>query len=373
MIAVFLVLLAFYAFAAAARIALAAAYLSRKPGAPGREADVTILQPILSGDPALAACLAANLAASPAAQFLWLIDDDDAEAQRIAAALPSAHMRVVLGPPPADGENPKVAKLARAEHLIATPLFAVLDDDTALPAGGLAAAAGALAGGDLVTGLPVYVSEGGLWTRLVAAFVNGSALITYPAAALLGQQRTINGMFYLGRTADLRALGGFGAILGELTDDYAIAKLYLGAAKRIVQSHVIHPIRTTAPELSRYLSIMRRWMIFAMRYMRENASPFTLGLIGAPTLAPLLLVVASALAGAPALGIAVLALLLKAAAMALLRRRFAARSIDIGEIVLEPIADILTPLHLAGALVRPHAFAWRSRRVRMDGDRIGYR
>jgi hypothetical protein len=179
-------------------------------------------------------------------------------------------------------------------------------------------------------------------------------------------------MFYLGRTADLAALGGFGAIVGSLTDDYAMARLYLDGGKRIVQSAIIHPIRTTVTDGAHYASIMRRWMIFGLRYVRENRSPFTLGLIGAPTLLPPLLLVAGMAVGLGATFIALAAFAEKAFLMSLLRRSFAADPPTFEAIGFEVLADLVTPFHLGAALVRPNAFRWRSRSVRMRGDTIGY-
>ena len=64
-------------------------------------AQVTVLQPILAGDPGLAAILAEQLAALPEASFRWLVDDDDSEAQRIVAALaPPTACRVLRGRSP---------------------------------------------------------------------------------------------------------------------------------------------------------------------------------------------------------------------------------------------------------------------------------
>lgn len=45
----------------------------------GPAASVTVLQPILSGDPALAATLAHGPDQAKAARFVWLVDEDDAE------------------------------------------------------------------------------------------------------------------------------------------------------------------------------------------------------------------------------------------------------------------------------------------------------
>ncbi|VDZ73845.1 Uncharacterised protein [Atlantibacter hermannii] len=44
---------------------------------------VTVMQPILSGDPALETVLDATVQNLPEATFLWLIDVDDAEAARV--------------------------------------------------------------------------------------------------------------------------------------------------------------------------------------------------------------------------------------------------------------------------------------------------
>lgn len=372
MSALFVTLLALYVALTGARFALAAAFFVRAAPAPGDAANVTVMQPILSGDPTLEACLSANLRNQPDARFLWLIDDDDSEAQRLAVTYANPCLTILSGPPPRDGESPKAAKLARGLPLVTTPLFAVLDDDTILRPCALAHAAGALAQGDLVTGLPLYAHRANLWSGLLCGFVNGSALITYPPASQLGAQRTINGMFYLGRTGDLRALGGFDAIVKELTDDYAMARLYLDAGRIIVQSAVVHPIATHVRNGAHYASVMRRWMIFANRYMRENLSLFTLGVIGVPTLLPPLLLVIGALVGWQGALVALATLAAKAALTARLRVRHAEDAPRLSDLATEIAADILTPFHLIAALLSPNHLQWRTRAIRMDGANIRY-
>ena len=175
------------------RFGLSARFLARRDeGAAlndGPEPVATILQPILSGDPALEACLAANLQAHPQARFLWLLDTDDAEGRACAerVATNAANVTLLLGPPPADGDNPKSVKLARALSHVETPWTAVLDDDTVLPPGALRRASAALRRGGIACGLPIYAAGPGPWSRLVAGFVNGASLLTYPAAAELGR------------------------------------------------------------------------------------------------------------------------------------------------------------------------------------------
>lgn len=380
MILLFLVLALLYALGMGLRLAIAERWLARPDpagiGTPD-EASLTLLVPILSGDPALERCLAANLANAPRARFLLLIDDDDAEARAVTAGLGAPNATVLSGPAPAPGENPKVAKLARALPRVTTAHVAVLDDDTVLPPGALARALAHLETGDLVTGLPVYALGEGLFTRLLAAFVNGSVLITYPVGAALGQSRTLNGMFYAMRTADLRSLGGFEAIRGSLTDDYAMARLYLDARLRLVQSRITHQVQTTVTGPGHYLSIMRRWMIFARAYLRENRTPFTLGLIGATAIAPPLLLLLALGAGGPVgliVGLVVVALLLGAKACALrrLRGKVTGDADPPAQIPLEMLADLLLPFHMLTALIRPGRLQWRRRRIVMEGNRITY-
>lgn len=369
-------LFALYGLLTAVRAVLSWRYLGRRaehPGAPVDLADVTVLQPILSGDPTLAACLSDNLSQTPQARFIWLIDEDDLEGRAIAETLaPPQRVRVVLGPPPRDGENPKVAKLARAFPLVETRYVAVLDDDTILPPGGLARAISSLEPGGLATGLPLYVNRANGWSRLVSGFVNGSALLTYPAASMVGAARTINGMFYASEVASLVRGGGFEAIRGSLTDDYAIATLFRRLGAPITQTDVLHPISTTVTDIGHYFGIMRRWMIFGSRYLRENRSLFSLVLILVPSLAPPVLLGVGLVSGWPwALG-ALALLLLKAAANRLLRQRLGGPAGNAIDMACEAAADLLTPLHIILALVSPSRFNWRSRRIRMTDERITY-
>lgn len=369
-------LFALYGLLTAVRAALSWRYLRRRGEHPTPSvdlADVTVLQPILSGDPALATCLAGNLNQTPQARFLWLIDDDDLEARAIADALvPPERVTVVLGPPPSNGENPKVAKLARAFPLVTTRYVAVLDDDTVLPLGGLARATVSVESGGLATGLPLYVNRANGWSRLVCGFVNGSALLTYPTASMVGAARTINGMFYVTEVGALTKAGGFEAIRGSLTDDYAIASLFRRTRAPIVQTDVLHPISTTITGAGHYFGIMRRWMIFGSRYLRENRSLFSLVLILVPTLLPPVLLAVGLVASWPwVLGVLIL-LVLKAATNRALRWRLGGPAGSATDMAYEVAADLLTPLHIVFALFSPNRFNWRRRRIRITDERITY-
>lgn len=339
----------------------------------GPEEPVTVLQPIRSGDPLLGGALAENLAAHPDARFVWLVDEDDEGARALAADAAAAYgdrLEVVVTSPPRPGRNPKAAKLvvglARAGAVVA-----VLDDDTVLPPGALARARGALRRGDLVTGLPVYREQGSLWSRLVAAFVNGTSLLTYLPMARVADPVTVNGMFVLTRRAVLEDLGGFRAIEDRLCDDYALARLYRAAGRRIVQTAVVVPLATTVSGPRAYARIMRRWMVFAREVLRGDPSPALVGLVVLPGVLPLATVLAAVVARSwPAAGAATLVLAASVATSAALRRRLPPAPVTVRGAVLEAVSLVVLPAHLAAATVRPGRVTWRGRRLAVVDGRV---
>jgi ceramide glucosyltransferase len=377
-------LCAAYLGAYAVRLGLAAARLRRDPpprprsGAlPTRPAPafVTIAQPILSGDPQLGTLLAENLAANPGVPFLWLVDADDPEGLRVCRPLADAHPQVtlVVMPPAPQGLNPKTFKLVEAQRRCRTTVLAVLDDDTVLPAGALDAAVAALGEGDLVTGIPCYRPGSTIWSRLVAAFVNGNALMTYLPMASLAPPVTINGMFVVMRLDTLERLGGFAAIERELTDDLALAQLFCRAGRTIVQTTVVHPLATTIPDLRSYVRLQRRWMVFAGRLFREQPDLRVLGLVAIPSTLPAPAALIALATRSPRAAAWLLATLgLKAASMAVLRHRVLGTPESPATIAAEVAADLLQPWHAAAGMVRPRQIQWRTRAIRLDGDGVTY-
>ncbi len=329
--------------------------------------DAVVLVAIRSGDPLLAPTLARSATTVAPARMLLLVDDDDPEAQRVAQALARDHDHVrvlVFGPPP-PGHNPKLHKLAASLGEVES-VFAVLDDDTVLPPGGLGALVAALDTADLATAVPVYREQGGLWSRLVAAYVNGSALVTYLPMARTGAPVSINGMAYVSRRATLETIGGFGAIIDATCDDYAMARLYRAHHREIVQTAQWVEVATTVRAAVAYGRLMRRWMLFATQVLRRDFSA-RLALIAAlPTILPLLAVGAALLAWTPVASIAVLAALgLDALGTWAVRRITGARATGPVGVLLQPIAALIAPVHVVAAMLGPQEVEWRGRRVRV--------
>ncbi|HEX2831515.1 MAG TPA: glycosyltransferase [Thermoanaerobaculia bacterium] len=341
---------------------------------PGRESTtrspVTIVQPILSGDPFLETALRTNLANAPEnASFLWLVDEDDAEAQRLAARFDA---RVLLCPPPQADENPKSAKLQRALAHVDTEYFAVLDDDTILPPHHLDRALHALQHATLYTGLPCYLPGANLWSSLVAHFVNNNSILTYLPLPPV----TINGMFYVMRTRDLRDLGGFAPICGQLCDDYALAKLVTQHGGTIRQGITPQFLRTTVADGRRYVGLMQRWFLFANVLLRDQPAKMQLRLIPMLGLPPLLFALSFfSLAGGTIPALALLAMLI--ARHALLRNLHHALFVSPDHRALDPqfrfnplisiVSELLQPLHWLHASLQ-HTLQWRTRRILLGRD-----
>jgi hypothetical protein len=332
-------------------------WMVRRTAAESWQGPLTILQPILAGDPKLERCLHENLAGNPGVRFVWLVDEDDAEGQEISGRLADERVTLLVGPPPAQGENPKIAKLARAP--LGEGVVVVVDDDTRIDEASLRR----LTGADLVTGLPVFVDAGTVWERLVGGFVNGSAILTYLPAAAVGAQRTINGMIYATPAATLQEAGGFGAVVDCLTDDYAMAKLYEGQGKTIRQAPVFARVTMTIASAGHCGRVMRRWLIFANRYLAENLTVGSFALVVLPVLLPWVLVGTGW--GWVLLGKALVN-------RACLWRWAGVRSGPV-DVLCEVVADLALPVLYTSALVRPGRMSWRSRQIDVSDGRIRYR
>lgn len=353
-------------------LALAAARRQARELPPASGAGVAIAQPILSGDPRLAAVLEANLQELPSGRFLWLVDTDDPEAQAVCRDLARRYknVEILLSPPPPDGHNPKLWKLERARPLVREPVLLVLDDDTRMPAATLAALLHALETHPLATSLPGYRDDGRWPSRLLAQFVDNNAALTYLPLLPFLPPLTINGMAYALRTDFLASIGGFAPLLGALTDDLAVAERVLGAGGRIYQSARPHWVETTVRDGRHYLQLMHRWFLFAFLLVRKQkpgiaALVTALGTLPPLLLAALLLSVAAAPSGTAA-GILLATFALRALGLAALQRALYGRPLH------APLSSLLSelaqPLHLLHA-VAWRRIVWRTRRYRVHDDR----
>jgi ceramide glucosyltransferase len=330
--------------------------------------------------------LADNLAALPEARFLWLIDDDDEEAEAVTRTLSDAHPthrieRLVCAAAP-DGVNPKLFKLERARSEVTHGAFVVVDDDTRLTREGLAALLAALDTHTLATGLPCYLDRRrDLPSRLLAQFVNNNAALTYLPLLAFAAPPTINGMTYALTPASLDAIGGFAPLCRHLADDLAIARRVIRTGGTICQTPYPQFIATSVRDLRHYRALMHRWFLFALLLLREQSVGWALAITVLHGLPPLLLwtmliaasvsIRTASAAVSAASVVSALAVLfvaaLRAVTLIAVQRRLTGRSRH--SPVLSIVSELLQPLHLLHALVS-RRILWRTRRyvVRANDD-----
>lgn len=337
--------------------------------------NVTILQPILSGDPALESVLEMNLRTLSGVHFVWLIDRDDAEAGEITARLkqhyPEHDIQIGWYPPAPEGINPKLFKLEQGRTLVKTEIVLVLDDDAVLSEAALRGMIGELDDHSLVTALPWYQAAENIPSQLLTQFVNDNSALTYLPLLPFTAPLTINGMCYALPLRVLADAGGFSPILHHLTDDLALATLLAQNDVRIIQSASPVGVQTSVPDTQRYVRQMHRWFLFATLLMREKSPGVNWVIFMLQGLHPLLLWTLLILAcGGNTGNIIVLATVLLIRHFGL-RRVQLALSRDIpAHPVLSLLSELLQPVHLLHALINRTIY-WRSRRYRIfSNDRF---
>ena len=336
------------------------------------DGDVTILQPILSGDPQLEAALSRNVSQLPSwVRFIWLVDEDDREAQHVVQRLASqwpGRVECVMCPPAVPDTNPKTAKLDIGLRVVTTPCFAVLDDDTTIEESNLTHALASLQHADLYTGLPYYKPGVGCWSSLVAHFVNNNSIVTYLSLLDWIGPITINGMFYVMRSDVLRRMGGFQSIETRLCDDYAVATLVHRHGGTIIQGTTSQQIETTIAGPRQYARVMHRWFVFANVLVQAQSWVVQSLLIVMLGLPPLLLWAGflSLLSGYVGAVILASSLVVRHTVIRCLHRLFF-KPLPAFSPVVSLVSELLQPLHWLHAAISP-TIIWRTRRIHVHAD-----
>ncbi len=362
-----------------ALLAIAQFFRKRIPTAVSEPKLISILQPILSGDPTLPSCLECNLQQTCRfpTEFLWLVDEDDLAGQEICRSLiekyPDRTVRLLLQPPPPDRCNPKMVKLQAGIPEAQGDVICVLDDDTMLPAVGLETAVAYLdqpqAG--LAFGLPYYVSFDNFWSKLVAYFVNSHSLLTYLPPLWFVDPFTINGMFYAFKRDVYQQIGGFAGLEQIVADDFAVARKFRECGFRLMQTPVRHPISTHVSGLQHYARLLQRWFIFpretVLKYLPWKCLVVTYCLSLLPALGPLLFLLLWLIfpqEWTASLGLHYLAL--HYTYFAVFNVRFLRRASPWKWSWLVVVVQCLLPFQLLIALVSPQRINWRGHVMQIE-------
>lgn len=330
---------------------------------------LTIVQPILSGDPALESVLESNLLSLNSAHFLWLTDDDDPDAAAIATRLqqryPRKTIEVLSFPAPPEGVNPKLYKIDRILDSITRPYLMVLDDDAHLTAQSLRQMLAALQDNSLVTALPWYRPTGAIPSRLLAQFVNDNSAMTYLPLLSFRPPLTLNGMCYAISVATLRRTGGFTPLLRYLTDDLALASHLERHQVSIIQSVAPVCVQTSLAGFRAYCRQMHRWFLFATLLLREKSLAVNGVIFLLQGLHPFLLwamIIMAISDGGVAWSVLAGCLLVRQGVLSGLQRELSQRIPT--RPVLSLVSELLQPLHFLHGLLNRTIY-WRSRRYRV--------
>ena len=329
---------------------------------------VTVIQPVTSGDEALGATLKAGLEELHESPVIWIIDQSDDTARDLCRHLemeyPKRDIKIVEACEPPSGINPKLWKQEAALPFVRTELLAVIDDDTRGSRQSLMQLVTALEdGADIATGLPCYVPARGLWSGLVTEFVNSAAILTYLSAAACSEPRSINGMFYAARTDYVRKNQLFAVAGPSITDDLAIAREIQRLGGKIVQTTRPQFISTTVTSAIHYWRLMHRWFVFTRILIQTEPLPVQIVLVIAYGLHPLLLIALSILAAVQPSSVVwplVIVLLLRSVTLGLLTRTFTGSWRH--SPLMSVAAEIVQPVFLAGACLYPVIW-WRRRKI----------
>lgn len=347
-------------------------YLRSHPEDNRLNGEVTVLQPILGGDPNLKESLLSNLIlASPETRFWWLLDEDDQVGNDVARELQIDYpdrVRIISAPPLPDGVNPKTFKLDRIACEIESEFVAVLDDDTTLSPDHLEKALAVLTHADIYTGIPCYRVGQNFWSSLVAHFVNNNSIVTYLSLLNWIPPLTINGMFYVVRRESLVRWGGWGPITSELCDDYAFASHARRQGAVIHQGITPQMIETTGDGPAHYFRLLHRWFVFANVLVRDQSSAINLLLFLVLGIPPLLLWGSFLLISGGWIGIGLLACIL-VVRHSLIRLLHYAAFPDPPKFsfLISLLSELSQLIHYIHSLVSS-VILWRSRRIRVLPD-----
>jgi len=336
---------------------------------------VAILQPILSGDSKLSNNLKRNLSQnhSTNVEWIWLVDEKDTTGQKICKRLikaqPHVDIQLIVCPDCPLKSNPKVFKLDIGLTHTQANYIAILDDDTMVSPQILSESVRKLkeGKGDLVFGLPYYISQSNMWSSLVASFVNSNSLLTYIPYTFFFEPITINGMYYMTTRSLLITNNVFKKIEDQLCDDYAIANYYRLKGLKLLQTSLLHPLDAKIETFMDFNKLLRRWFLFPVvsfvpKLTVVQASVFFL-LIVLPQfsvwIALLVLLLNPSLI---VVGTVTLFFITKALLLSLVDAKYLSR---VGLLVPMFVMQLVAPLYILVAILGPREIIWRDKRIRV--------
>ncbi|RRD39546.1 ceramide glucosyltransferase [Leptotrichia sp. OH3620_COT-345] len=350
------------------------------------EEKYTIIQTILSGDSRLKEDLSANLKNTHKMKFMWLIDKSDLSAYETAINILQEFQKninlenrveIFLIDEVPQELNPKIFKISQVIEKVKTEYTIILDDDTVIDIErikefGIYENYENSQNEWLVTGIPYNYGTKGIWTNMISAFVNSNSFLTYFSMAYVKETRTLNGMFYMGKTDLFRKYNVFENIKYMLCDDLALAEYMLKRKVEIIQTAVFCNVRTTVKNFTSYMLLMKRWLLFSKIYMKNAFSLKFFTLVLLPSIMPFLLLITGLILGIKYNVFVFLFFAVKSSAMYIFRNKMLKKKEKSTVILYEIASDLILPVIFIYTLVTPPIIKWRNKKIRVMDGKIRY-
>ena len=335
--------------------------------------EVTIFQPVLSGDNYLKEKLSIIYNTAKEAELIWAVDEDDKEAERIISEItgnnPKKNLQVIKCEKAPFYENPKVYKIIQSESLW-RKYVVILDDDTVINMEDIENIDKNLLETSVITGIPYYLKAGSIWGDMVRAYVNGNSVYNYFTSAFFRKNKTINGMFYIFESKKVISLKLYQKINKKLCDDYEFAKIAAENGIGVYQSVIPCKLNTEIGNFKALMRLMRRWHIFVNHYIKENTDIIVLIFSVIPFISGSLFFICSLIYGYKIFLIYLGISILNSFTGRILRKRIFGEDDRIRDMVLEIISCIVQIFYWILSLIKPEEIIWRGKSVKVKNGII---
>ena len=335
--------------------------------------EVTIFQPILSGDKFLEEKLSYIYDNLDEAQLIWAINKEDQEAERIVNKIINKNLNKSVYIKKCDdspfNENPKVYKIISTMEKW-RKYVVILDDDTIIDIQRLKEIEKKILDKNIVTGIPYYLKSDSFYGNLVRAYVNSNSIYNYFTFAKLKKNKTINGMFYIFKSEKVKSMNFYEKIKFKLCDDYEFAKIAEKNGLGIYQSVIPCKINTEVNSFGELFRLMRRWHIFINHYIKENFDVNIFLFSVVPFMSGIFLILLSIAYKFEVFLLYIFILFINSIFSQKLRRKIFRESEGLKDIILEIFSNILQIFYWISSLIKSDQIIWRKKIIKIKNGEM---
>lgn len=335
--------------------------------------EITIFQPILSGDKYLEEKLSYIYNNIEDAQLIWAVNKSDAEAERIVNKITGGSPKENLYIDKTDDSpfniNPKVYKIIQSEKMW-RKYTVILDDDTVIDIKKLESIDKRILENNIITGIPYYKKSDNIYGNLVRAYVNSNSVYTYFALAKLRKNKTINGMFYIFKSEKIILSKLYEEIKFKLCDDYEFAKAAVKKGLNIHQAVIPCKINTEVNNPVSFFRLMRRWHVFINYYVKQNLDISVTVFSILPFVSGILFLTGTFFCGYKLFLFYILILLIFSLLSKKLREEVFDEKENFRDMLLEVFSNFIQIFYWLPSIIKPNQIIWRGKLMNIKNGEV---